>query len=129
MRYTVSYGWPPKLTASWQSHKVILFLFQARELEISLPRALKIKLVKNLIPLATSPTADFLTFCADSGNIPYLTMVAQSEITPILTLTILPAFEDPQNYREGLSHLLKKKNQREGEEKKKEGMGVNTKGN
>lgn len=97
MRYNVSYGWPLKPTASWQNPKVILFLFQhnsqARELEISLPRALEIKLVKTLIPSATSPLADLLTSGADSGAVPYLTMVAphlEGEPPALLPLTLLP---------------------------------------
>lgn len=97
MRYNVSYGWPLKPTASWQNPKVILFLFQhnsqARKLEISLPRALEIKLVKTLIPSATSPLADLLTSGADSGDVPYLTMVApplRGEPPALLPLTLLP---------------------------------------
>lgn len=107
MRYNVSYGWPLKPTASWQNPKVILFLFQhnsqARELEISLPRALEIKLVKTLIPSATSPLADLLTSGADSGDVPYLTMVApplRGDHPLYYLLPYYPIPEDPQNCKE-----------------------------
>lgn len=107
MRYNVSYGWTLKPTASWQNPKVILFLFrhnsQARELEISLPRALEIKLVKTLIPSATSPPADLLTSGADSGDVPYLTMVAphlEGDHPLHYLLPYYPIPEDPQNCKE-----------------------------
>lgn len=103
----MSYGWPPKPTASWQNPKVILFLFQhnsqARELETSLPRALEIKLVKILIPSATSPPADLPTSGTDSGDVPYLTMVAlhlEGDHLLYYPLAYYPIPEDLQNCKE-----------------------------